>query len=58
MSYLNPPTFGRDDSPRVLIRVSCTETQELHRQQEPRRLEISTGRHGVDVVNYLYGIRN
>ncbi|TNN72020.1 Negative elongation factor A [Liparis tanakae] len=41
---------ARDDSPSVLIRVSCTETEELDRQQEPRRLEISTGRHGVDVM--------
>ncbi|KAF3837178.1 hypothetical protein F7725_004642 [Dissostichus mawsoni] len=37
--------FCRDDSPSLMIRISCTETNELHRQKEHRCLQISTGRH-------------
>lgn len=51
---LNPPTFSRDDSPGLLVRISCTETEELRRQQEHRRLQISAGRHGDDVVGNLW----
>lgn len=53
ISYLIPPTFGRDDSPSLLIRISCTEEEELDREQEHRCLQISTVCHNDAVFNNL-----
>lgn len=53
---LNKPTFGRDDSPGVLVRISRTETDELERQKERRCMQIPAGCHGDDPIFYLeYG---